>query len=255
MRFASAGSGSEGNALIVESGTTRILIDCGFTLKELKLRLARLGVAPETLSAILVTHEHSDHASGVARLARQFAIPVWLTYGTLRMIGAELSQHNRLHFLAGGQCVQIGDLEVEAFTVPHDAREPVQYVVGNGQRRLGVLTDTGCSTPHIEACLSGCDALVLECNHEGELLQNGPYPPGLKKRVASRVGHLDNAAAARILANIDCSRLQHLIAAHISQRNNTPLHAQQALSRVLDCALDWIGIADQHAGFDWRQIA
>lgn len=254
MRFASAGSGSEGNALIVESDATRVLIDCGFALKELKLRLARLDVMPETISAVLVTHEHSDHANGVARLAAQFGIPVWLTYGTFRMLGADIARHNRLHFLAGGQRVQIGAFEIEAFTVPHDAREPVQFVVGDGKHRLGILTDTGCSTPHIEACLSGCDALVLECNHEAEMLRNGPYPPGLKKRVASRVGHLDNQTAARILANIDCSRLQHLIAAHISQRNNTPRHAQFALSQVLNCAPEWIGIADQQLGFDWRQI-
>lgn len=255
MRFASAGSGSEGNALIVESGATRVLLDCGFNLKELQLRLARLGVEVASLSAILVTHEHSDHASGVARLAQKFGIPVWLTYGTFRMLGAEIGRHNRLHFLAGGQRVHIGELEIEAFTVPHDAREPVQFVIGDGTRRLGILTDAGCSTPHIEACLSGCDALVLECNHEGVMLRNGPYPPGLKKRVASRVGHLDNQAAARILANIDCSRLQHLIAAHISQRNNTPVHAQRALSQVLNCTIEWIGVADQHSGFDWRQIA
>lgn len=254
MRFASAGSGSEGNALIVESGATRVLLDCGFNCKELQLRLARLSVAADSLSAILLTHEHSDHASGVARLAQKFGIPVWLTYGTFRMLGADIARHNRLNFLAGGQRVPIGQLEIEAFTVPHDAREPVQFVVGDGSRRLGILTDAGCSTPHIEACLSGCDALVLECNHEGEMLRNGPYPPGLKKRVASRVGHLDNQAAARILANIDCSRLQHLIAAHISQRNNTPAHAQRALSQVLNCALEWVGVADQHYGFDWRQI-
>lgn len=254
LRFASAGSGSEGNALLVEAGVTRILIDCGFALKELRQRLARLHFAIESLTAIVVTHEHSDHASGVARLARQLRIPVWLTHGTLRMLGADMFAGGELRLLRGGMRVAVGALEVEAFTVPHDAREPVQFIIGNGSHRLGVLTDAGCSTPHIEACLSGCHALVLECNHERELLEKGPYPPGLKRRVASRVGHLDNQAAAHILRNIDCSKLQHIVAAHLSKQNNTPEHARRALSAALNCSTDWIGIANQETGFGWREL-
>lgn len=254
LRFGSAGSGSEGNALLVESGKTRILIDCGFAIRELRQRLATLNCALESLSAIVVTHEHSDHANGVARLARQLGVPVWLTHGTLRMLGVDAFAGVELRILSGGMRVEIGALEVEAFTVPHDAREPVQFTIGNGRHRLGVLTDAGCSTPHIEACLSGCHALVLECNHERTLLESGPYPPGLKRRVASRVGHLDNETAAHILRAIDCSKLQHIVAAHLSKQNNTPDHARRALSGALNCSADWIGIADQATGFAWREL-
>ena len=148
----------------------------------------------------------------------------------------------------------IGALEIEPITVPHDAREPVQYVVGDGARRLGVLTDLGMSTAHVEACLSGCDALVLECNHDLAMLESGDYPYPLKQRIAGRLGHLHNEAAAEILARIDTSRLVHIIAAHLSQQNNTPALARAALAAGLDCPPEWIGIADQALGFDWREM-
>jgi phosphoribosyl 1,2-cyclic phosphodiesterase len=138
--------------------------------------------------------------------------------------------------------------------VPHDAREPVQFVFSDGVHRLGVLTDLGGSTPHVEACLSSADALVLECNHDRDMLFNGPYPTGLKERVGGRFGHLDNQAAAGLLSRIERSRLQHVVAAHLSQQNNTPLLARQALAGVLNCSDDWIGIAQQNSGFGWRQI-
>jgi phosphoribosyl 1,2-cyclic phosphodiesterase len=149
----------------------------------------------------------------------------------------------------------IGELEVHPYPVPHDAREPCQFVFSDGDRRLGLLTDTGISTPHIERMLSGIDALMLECNHDLDLLMNGPYPPSLKHRIASRYGHLDNATSARLLAGIDCSRLQHVIAAHLSAQNNTPELARGAVSAALNCAAEWIGIATQRDGLDWRQIA
>ncbi|MFA5242723.1 MAG: MBL fold metallo-hydrolase, partial [Sulfuricella sp.] len=135
-----------------------------------------------------------------------------------------------------------------------DAREPSQFVFGDGARRLGVLTDAGCSTPHIETTLNACHALVLECNHDADMLRNGPYPPGLKQRVAGRFGHLDNEASAALLGRLDVSLLQHVIAAHLSEKNNLPHLAKGALSRVLGCDANWIGIAEQEAGFEWRQI-
>jgi phosphoribosyl 1,2-cyclic phosphodiesterase len=148
----------------------------------------------------------------------------------------------------------IGALEITPVPVPHDAREPVQYVIGDGARRLGVLTDLGVSTEHVEASLSGCDALVLECNHDLAMLENGSYPYPLKQRIAGRLGHLHNEAAADILARIDTSRLTHVIAAHLSQENNTPELARAALAAALACTPDWIGIAEQATGFDWRQV-
>ncbi|MEO8039672.1 MAG: MBL fold metallo-hydrolase, partial [Betaproteobacteria bacterium] len=140
------------------------------------------------------------------------------------------------------------------FPVPHDAGEPAQFVFGDGARRLGVLTDTGCSTRHIEALLSGCDALALECNHDLDLLRNSNYPPSLKQRIAGRLGHLDNGTAARLLATIDRSRLQHVVAVHLSQQNNTPTLARDALAGASGCEASWIAVADQFAGLDWRDV-
>ena len=258
MRFASLGSGSQGNALVVEAGGTRVLLDCGFSVKEAESRLARAGLAPADLAAIIVTHEHGDHADGVFPLARRFGIPVWLTHGTLaalREANCDADAECAVEIVSPGREFSIGDLLLQPFTVPHDAREPVQYVVADGARRLGVLTDTGCPTTHIEASLSGCDALVLECNHDLDMLVKGEYPPALKARVAGRLGHLDNGASAAILAALDRSRLRHVIAAHLSQKNNTPALARAALAAVLDCAPEWVSVATQDEGFDWRDLA
>lgn len=255
MRFASLGSGSEGNGLIVESGATRILVDCGFNVSETVARLERLGLVPSSLAAILVTHEHDDHACGVARFARRYDLPVYLTYGTLVALGAARATMPCIRLIDSHSPFAIGDLEVHPYPVPHDAREPCQFVFSDGDRRLGLLTDTGISTPHIERMLSGIEALVLECNHDLDLLMNGPYPPSLKRRIASRYGHLDNGTSARLLAGIDCTRLQHVIAAHLSAQNNTPELARGAVSAALNCAAEWIGIATQREGLDWRQIA
>lgn len=257
MRFASLGSGSAGNSLIVEESGTRLLLDCGFGLRDSVMRLARLGIAPEQLSGILVTHEHDDHISGVFKLAGKYRLPVWLTHGTFSMIKRRLGKPDAfdVYLMDSHQAVVIGDLQVQPFPVPHDAREPVQFVFSNGTHKLGVLTDTGTSTPHIEAMLSGCHALALECNHDLDLLMNGPYVRQLKQRVSSRLGHLDNRSAAALLGKLDNSRLQHIVAAHLSAQNNSPDLARQALSAVLGCEPGWIGIADQTSGFDWRQIS
>ncbi len=253
MRFASLGSGSRGNALVVEAKRTRLLLDCGFGVRETIARLSRLGLQPEDIAGILITHEHTDHIGGAVKFARRYEIPVWLTHGTFKNhVHAGSLADARL--IDGHSVFQVGDIEVQPFPVPHDAREPVQFVFGNGSKRLGVLTDTGNSTPHIEAILSGCDAMVLECNHDPDMLRDGPYPPMLKWRVGGRFGHLDNGAAARLLAKLDNSRLQHMVAAHLSEKNNTPELARAALSQILGCAPEWVGVANQINGFDWRQV-
>ena len=254
MRFASLGSGSEGNALLVAVGQTRVLMDCGFGLQDTIARLASLGVSPEQLSGIVVTHEHGDHIGGVARLARKFTLPVWLTHGTLRSQPKAFADIAQIQEIDPQRAFTIGDMEITPYPVPHDATEPVQFVFSDGARRLGVLTDTGCSTAHIEQMLSGCHALVLECNHDIEMLMNGDYPPSLKQRVGGRFGHLNNQESAAILAKLDVSKLQHLIAAHLSRKNNTRELAVQALSGVLDCEASWVGVATQEEGFAWREI-
>jgi phosphoribosyl 1,2-cyclic phosphodiesterase len=255
VRFASIGSGSEGNGLVVEAGATRVMIDCGFGVRDTAARLARIGVAPDSLSAILVTHEHSDHVGGVPAFAARHKIPVWLTFGTLTVVAAKFANMERIFGFDSHDAFAIGDLEIRPFPVPHDAREPVQFVVTDGAFRLGVLTDLGTSTPCVEASLSGCDALVLECNHDLNLLAESDYPASLKQRISGRLGHLHNEAAAALLAALDTSGLQHVVAAHLSKQNNTPDRARSALAGALACAPDWIGIAGQAEGFDWRALA
>lgn len=254
MKFASLGSGSKGNALLVASGKTKVLMDCGFGLKDTILRLARLGVSAEQLNGIVVTHEHGDHISGVVMLARKFNLPVWLTHGTLRSKPGFFADIASIHEIDSLNALTIGDMEIIPFPVPHDAAEPVQFVFGDGARRLGVLTDTGCGTAHIERMLSGCDALVLECNHDSAMLMDGDYPYSVKQRVAGRLGHLNNLDAAGILSRLDTGNFQHLIAAHLSCKNNTPALAVGALSRILNCEASWVGVATQDEGFAWREI-
>ncbi len=254
MRFALLGSGSEGNALVVEVGETRVLMDCGFSLSEAVTRLAKLDLTPDQLSGIVVTHEHGDHIGGVARLARKYALPVFLTHGTLRSQNGRFEGLSCVTEISSHQFFSIGEIQVQPYPVPHDACEPVQYVFSDGTKRLGILTDVGCSTPHIEATLSGCDALILECNHDTELLANGEYPYSLKQRVGGRFGHLNNQDAAALLARLDNSKLQHIVAAHLSHKNNTPDLAIDALSQALNCTPEKIIVATQENGIDWCEV-
>lgn len=254
IRFASLGSGSDGNALLVEAGQSRILLDCGFSVAETVRRLERLDIRPEAIDAILVTHEHDDHIGGVARFSRRFETPVYLSYGTYAATTAH-GEFAEVVVIDSHTPFAIGDIEVLPYPVPHDAREPTQFVFGDGSVRLGVLTDAGASTPHIEAMLSGLDALMIECNHDRELLRNSAYPERLKERISGRYGHLDNTQAAEILSSIDRQSLQHVIAAHLSLKNNRPELAVAALAGALGCEPDWIAVATQTHGFDWRSVS
>ena len=251
MRFASLGSGSRGNALIVDVGDTRVLLDCGFSVKATVERLGRLGIAAESIDAVLLTHEHSDHLGSAARFAARFGLPVYLTYGTQQAL-SDCWPNCRL--IDSHQTFAIGSLEVQAFPVPHDAREPVQYVFSDGRRRLGVLTDCGTVTAHVLSMLDACDALVLECNHDPRLLAASSYPAMLKRRISGNFGHLGNGQAAELLTRIETSRLQHIVAAHLSEQNNRPELAVTALATALGCDAEWIGVASQASGFDWRQL-
>ena len=252
MRFASLGSGSRGNATLVEEGDTCLLVDCGFSVREAEARLTRLGKSAQQLTAVLVTHEHGDHINGVGALARKYGLPVWATGGTLA--ADRLGERVETQRICSHSAFAVGAIEVQPFPVPHDAREPSQFVFANGDRRLGLLTDVGSYTPHLEACLSGCHALILECNHDYQLLQQGEYPPSLKRRVGGDHGHLSNAQAATILERLDKTQLTQLVAAHLSEKHNTPSLARQALAEVLGCAPDWIAVAQQDTGLEWRDV-
>lgn len=252
VRFAILGSGSKGNATVVCSGNARVLVDCGFSRRETEARLQRCGLLASDLDAILVTHEHADHVAGVARLARAHEIPVFATHGTI--IAAGLQDLAGVHAISTHQRFDVGDLTVQAFPVPHDAREPVQYVLGRAGQRVGILSDVGMITPHIREMLDACDALLLECNHCPDMLAAGPYPPSLKRRVASRLGHLSNQQSAELLNSLDRSRLQHLAITHISEKNNCPDLATQMLADVLGQRPQWLAVADQDQGLAWRQL-
>ncbi len=249
LRFASLGSGSKGNATVVAAGDTIVLIDCGFSLRETRRRLALLGLEAEQLTAILVTHEHSDHSAGVSRLARQCNIPVYLTQGTWnsgRLEGCpEVVCFNSEHRF------RIGSLDVEAVAVPHDAREPCQFRLHHAGRSVGVLTDLGSVTSHVVERFRGCDALVLEFNHDLEMLHNGGYPPALKRRVAGDWGHLNNEQAADLLQQLGTANLQYLVVAHISENNNCLQRAAAALATVYGPLDERVVFAAQDRGFDW----
>lgn len=254
MRFALLGSGSKGNATLIEEHGTCLLLDCGFTLRETEQRLSRLDRSPAQLSGILVTHEHQDHLGGVGPLARKYGIPVWLSNGTLRAASHRLGRLPDCRLFNSHTDFAIKDLLVHPFPVPHDAREPCQFVFANGQHRLGVLTDTGRATSHIARQLDGCDALILESNHDSQMLRDGPYPPSLQARVAGGLGHLSNDQAANLLGELEHGKLQHLVAAHLSEQNNRPELVSTLLSEVLGCEPEWIALADQASGLDWREI-
>ncbi len=262
MRFASLGSGSEGNALVVQAACgvggrhTSVLVDCGFGLREALRRLQALDVAPEALAGILVTHEHGDHVGGVFRLARAHRIPVYLTHGTWQAVagmpGAADCEHR---LIDPNKAFEIDGIGIEPVAVPHDAREPVQFVLDSGRSRLGVLTDLGHGTPHVLRAYAGLDAIVLECNHDPGLLASNPrYPPALKRRIGGPYGHLSNEAAAGIAAAISGPRLRRIVAAHLSAHNNRPELARAALAAALGTSPDDIRVALQQEGLAWIEV-
>jgi phosphoribosyl 1,2-cyclic phosphodiesterase len=257
MKFASLGSGSEGNALLISarSGTTQttVMLDCGFAVRETERRLARLGVLPDELAGIIVTHEHHDHIGGVFKFARRHRIPVWLTYGTYEAVAGRC-EDVLLHLCRDGETFALRDLEIRPYTVPHDAREPVQYVAGDGDVKLGILTDAGHATQHMIDALGSCDALMLECNHDLRMLADSTYPPSLKQRIGGDYGHLSNEAAGEILQRLDKSRLRCIVGAHLSLKNNTPELARAALENAIGMHCE-LTIACQQEGFGWVELS
>ncbi|GAA4012154.1 MBL fold metallo-hydrolase [Actimicrobium antarcticum] len=257
MKFASLGSGSEGNALLISATSgmtcTTVMLDCGFSVKETERRLARAGLAASDIGGIVITHEHSDHVSGAFKFARRHRVPVWLSHGTFQAVQADCKDVD-IRFCRDGDALAIGDLELTPYTVPHDAREPVQYVAQDGQSRLGVLTDAGHLTSHLVNALAGCHALVLECNHDSQLLATSVYPPSLKRRIGGAYGHLSNDSSTLILQAIDKTRLRRVVGAHLSQQNNTPELAAAAIALGLAGADAEISVAGQSDGFGWIEM-
>lgn len=257
LRFCSLGSGSSGNATLVEarSGTTssRVLVDCGFTQRELKARLARAGLAPPDIDAIFVTHEHGDHIGCAVGLARRHGVALWMSRGTWRAVG-EPDLGELLHFARDSEAITVGDLLLAPYTVPHDAQEPLQLTFSDGALRLGVLTDAGSITAHLIEQLQRCDALLLECNHDRAMLAASRYPASLRSRIGGRYGHLSNDTAAQILASCLHGGLRHVVAAHLSLENNRPELALAALATAIGASMCELRAAGPEWGFDWIEM-
>ena len=262
MQFCSLGSGSGGNATLIEASQgitrTQVLVDCGFSLRELTRRLLRAGSAPGELSAVFVTHEHGDHAGCALSLARQHRVPIVTSRGTWRAMSSRLGDDTLdptlIHFARDGELIPLGDLELQPFAVPHDANEPLQLRASDGQHRLGMITDVGSITPYVTQALQGCDALLLECNHDEVMLRASSYPNGLKRRILGSHGHLSNESAAELLRQCLHAGLKQVVAAHLSARNNTPDLAAAAVAGVLGIALSDVSIASQSEGIGWLNL-
>jgi len=253
MRFVCLASGSRGNASLIEAGGRCLLVDCGLSVKALERRMALLDLTPGCLDAVLVTHEHSDHLRGVPALSRKYGVPMWMTAGTRRAGHCDgLPDLRIFHCHAGG--LRIGELEILPYAISHDAREPCQFIFRHADRTLGMLTDTGVVTPHILHSLSTCDALILECNHDLEMLAKGPYPPSLRRRVRGAYGHLSNEQAADLLGRMDHAKLHRLVAAHISEKNNHPEKVGEALLSVGADLEQRLVLASQEQGTGWLQV-
>jgi phosphoribosyl 1,2-cyclic phosphodiesterase len=258
LRFCSLGSGSSGNALLVEAADglfpVRILVDDGFGVRQLERRLTRAGVEPESIAALFVTHEHEDHAGGAAAFAGRYKLPVFATAGTADAGRWRDAPELRWMPLADGSTVSIGALGITPVAVPHDASEPVQFVFSDGAVRLALLTDIGHPDVAVVAALARLDALIIECNHDSAMLLGGPYPEALKRRISGDLGHLSNRQAAQLVQALDRSRLTQVVAAHLSRTNNRAELARAALADALGARADDIGVADQEQGIGWRRV-
>ena len=251
MKFASLGSGSSGNSTLVASDSTIIMVDCGFPLKETERRLANHGVSPEEISSILVTHEHSDHIKGVGPLARRYHIPVYMTEGTYRSRDIGVIEHLKL--ISDYEGFFVGEFDIRPIAVPHDAREPSQFVIKCRTNVLGILTDLGCVTSHIIESYRECTAILIEANHDLTMLANGPYPPSLRARVASDWGHLNNQQTLACLKEIGIADKHAIVIGHVSQKNNSP----DAVKSVFDEAFGFDNkfiYACQEEGFGWISL-
>ena len=263
IAFSSLGSGSKGNGTVVRTlvsdkdsdvnvNSTIVLIDCGFTIKETERRLARLDLTPSHLDAIIVTHEHGDHIKGVGPLARKYNLPVYITAGTFR--SKKIGVLDDVRLIHRYEPFDINAFHITPVAVPHDASEPAQFIIECDNKRLGILTDLGNISPHVEMHYQSCDALILEANHDPAMLASSAYPFSLKQRVGGAWGHLSNQQAARFLESVDRKKLEHLVVAHISRQNNSVELAQQAFNDVL-ASIKNVVYACQDDGFDWISLS
>jgi len=233
MRFCVLGSGSRGNATYLESGGTGILIDAGMSGRELQKRLATIGVELSAIHAILVTHEHNDHVQSVGVLSRRAKIPVYANPATFSAASKTINRLLSYNEFETGSPFHCRNLEIHPFSISHDTEDPVGFRISDGGVSFGYCTDTGKVSRLMLQRLASCQALVLESNHDIEMLQNGTYPPYLKQRIRSSQGHLDNVEAAAFLQELVHEKLQHVVLAHLSEENNNPEIAFHAAAEAL----------------------
>ena len=242
LRFQVLATGSKGNAVLVCSQKTRILLDAGLSAKELTSRLQQTGIKANELDAVVISHEHTDHVRGLGTLSRRLGLPVFLTQGTLENLPLEVGQLPDVRLFQPGSAFTVGDLRIKPFAISHDAEDPAGFVLEDDAHRLGVCTDLGVATQLVRTRLQGCHGLILEANHDPELLFNGPYPMPLKQRIRSRHGHLSNAESFDLLQSIHHSALQIVLFAHLSEVNNQPELVLKGSRSVL-CDSRWEGVA------------
>ncbi len=233
FQFSVLASGSKGNAVYIESGQARILIDIGLGPRVLKKRMAHIRREPQDVTALFLTHEHSDHMSGAGALTKKHGTPVYGTRGTREAMRRHVHPDIDWRTMDSEDEAVVGDLRIESFTTPHDAAESVAYVVRFGSRKLGHITDLGQITPMVIEKLKNCDALLVESNHDERMLENGHYPWPIKQRIQSGVGHLSNEACADLLAQVKHDGLQTVVLMHLSESNNHPEIAMDSARRVL----------------------
>jgi phosphoribosyl 1,2-cyclic phosphodiesterase len=233
LRLTVLGSGSRGNSTLIECGTTRVLLDAGLSARDLAARLALVGVDPNRIDAILLTHEHADHARGAERFSMRHRTPVIAAHETLAAL-----DRAPLHFaawqpLVPAQVLDLGALRIEPFPVPHDAAAPVGFVIHAAGLRIGTAVDLGHATTIVRERLRGCDVLLVESNHDERMLQDGPYPWAIKQRVGGRLGHLSNGEAADLLREVAGRDCRAVVLVHLSENNNTALLARNAAAAAL----------------------
>lgn len=233
MRFIPLGSGSQGNATLVEMAGTRVLVDAGLSASALARRLEAVGVAPGEVACLLLTHEHEDHARGAARFSTRHGVPAACSWQTLEALDCSPSHFAEWIALDDEGPLDLGALRVEPFPVPHDAARPVGFVLHGEGLAVGVATDLGHVTPLVRERLRACHVLLLETNHDDELLQHGPYPWSLKQRVAGRFGHLSNDEAGAALVELAGPDCRAVVLGHLSEQNNTPALARRACATAL----------------------
>ena len=243
------GSGSAGNASYVETDETRLLVDAGFSGRQIRQRLATLGRVPENLTAILITHEHSDHISGLAAIAEKTHIPVYCNRATMEEINRITSAKLEFRLFVTGGGFDVGDINVETFSIPHDAQDPVGFILHTNSGNIGFATDLGHVTKLVLDRIRSANALILESNHDVKMLQDCPHRPwSLKQRILSRHGHLSNEAAADCVAEIMSGELRHLYLGHLSRDCNKPELAQRVMHKrlqTLGATHVQLNIADQ----------